>query len=389
MKGVLKLISISGLEYLKSFAEVEAEIIPGGILYLYIEGDTIKWRKASSSFKLDIFNVDEVIKTNSIAARAMREKKILSEKIPRSLYGSRFTTVAIPLIDEEKKVVGAFSILIPRLHPVIKSFRDFAPIIAEMFPEGATLFVTDLQKIIDKQSSKKFDIPELKIDDSFLEDSMASEVIKTKAHCMEEIDSSKFGVNVLEACYPLFDEENENEVVGNISIITPKEVAVSLRNMSNNLENNLQGIVSAIQQLADSATDIHTNEQELNTEIQDIITLSEEINEISAFIKKIADETKMLGLNAAIEAARAGEAGKGFGVVAQEIRKLSEQSKSTVPKINQITENIKVKVNEVSQRSISSLASSQEQASATEEITASIEEISSATEELNNIAKSL
>jgi methyl-accepting chemotaxis protein len=41
----------------------------------------------------------------------------------------------------------------------------------------------------------------------------------------------------------------------------------------------------------------------------------------------------MLGLNAAIEAARVGEAGKGFGVVADEIRKLPAESKSTVPKI--------------------------------------------------------
>lgn len=77
--------------------------------------------------------------------------------------------------------------------------------------------------------------------------------------------------------------------------------------------------------MAASASQIHANEQELNIEIKDVISLSEEINEISSFIKEIADETKMLGLNAAIEAARAGDAGRCFGVVAYEIRKLSEQ----------------------------------------------------------------
>lgn len=382
------MIFINGLDYLKAMAEVQAEILPGGVLFLFIEGDTIKWRKASSSFRLDIFNVDEVIKTNSIAARAMREKKILTENVPRSLYGSRFTTVSIPLVNEDE-VVGAFSIIIPRFHPVAKSFRDFAPIIAEMFPEGATLIVTDLQKILDKQASKKFDIPSVKIGDVLSEDSIAGRVIRSRQNIIEEIDSSKFGVNVLEACYPLFDEDNQNEIVATLSIITPKEVAVNLRDMSSNLENNLTGIASAIQQLAASASEIHTNEQELNSEIKDIINLSEEINAISSFIKKIADETKMLGLNAAIEAARAGEAGKGFGVVAEEIRKLSEQSKSTVPKINKLTENINLKVNEVSAKSLSSLASSQEQASATEEITASIEEITATTGELNKIAQNL
>ncbi len=123
--------------------------------------------------------------------------------------------------------------------------------------------------------------------------------------------------------------------------------------------------------------------------IKEVTGLSEEINEVSAFIKEIADETKMLGLNAAIEAARADDAGRGFGVVAEEIRKLSDQSKSTVPKIKKLTNIIMAKVDEVSDKSRNSLHSSQEQAAATEEITASIEEIAAMTEELNKIAKAI
>lgn len=383
------MFSIDGLEYLKLFSEAQAEIIPGGVLFLYIEKDIIKWRKASSKFDLDIFNIEEQIKSDSIAAKAMAQKTILKENIPRSLYGSRFYTVAIPLSNEKDEAVGAFSMLIPKLHPVVKSFKDFAPIISEMFPEGAAMFVTDLQRILYKQASAKFDVEDLKKGDILAENSIAKNVIKTEKEIIEELDSSVFGIDVLEACYPLFDEDNTDEIVATITIITPKEVAASLRDMSDNLENNLTGIASAIEELAASASQIHVNEQELNSEIKEIITLSEEINEISAFIKEIADETKMLGLNAAIEAARAGEAGKGFGVVAEEIRNLSQQSKSTVPKINSITEHIKTKVMSVSEKSMNSLASSQEQASATEEITASIEEITASTEELNNIAKKL
>ena len=55
-----------------------------------------------------------------------------------------------------------------------------------------------------------------------------------------------------------------------------------------------------------------------------------QINEVMDLIKEIADETRLLGLNAAIEAARAGEAGVGFGVVAQEIRNLSNDSTNLV-----------------------------------------------------------
>jgi len=143
------------------------------------------------------------------------------------------------------------------------------------------------------------------------------------------------------------------------------------------------------QELTSSASEIHTNEQSLNDSITEIIGITEQINDVSAFIKEIADETKMLGLNAAIEAARAGDAGRGFGVVAEEIRKLSDQSKSTVPKITELTNNIKIKVEEASRKSLISLSATQEQAAATEEITASLEEIFAMSEELAKIAQQL
>ncbi|AVQ46498.1 methyl-accepting chemotaxis protein [Clostridium botulinum] len=383
------MILVNELESLKVLAEVQANTVPGGIIFGIMEGDTIVWVKSSDSLNIKLLSVGNKLGSDSTTLVAMRERRVLSQNIDRSAYGIRLTITSIPIVDEEDNVVGAFAMAVPKLHPIGKSFGSFAPMLGEMFPEGAFLFTTDLNKIVDIQSSEKFDVPTIQSGDKLKEDFIASKVIKTGKPQLEQVKTLEYGVPVTLSGYPLFDEENGNKVVGSFCIIMPQEVADKLRTMSNNLEDNLSEISATIEQLAASASQIHTNEQDLNQEIDKIITVSEEINEISSFIKAIADETKMLGLNAAIEAARAGEAGKGFGVVAQEIRRLSEQSKSTVPRIKELTDNIKIKVEDVSKKSQSSLVSSQEQAAASQQITAGIEEITSMSEELNTIAQKL
>jgi methyl-accepting chemotaxis protein len=60
------------------------------------------------------------------------------------------------------------------------------------------------------------------------------------------------------------------------------------------------------------------------------------ISEIMTSINEIADQTQLLSLNASIEAARVGELGKGFGVVAQEIRKLAENSTSSAENVKKL-----------------------------------------------------
>lgn len=383
------MINIKYSEILKIIAQLEVDIISTGIMFLFIENRTIKWKVASKKFDMDIFKEGSNVSESAIAVRAMREGKVLTEKVPREKYGQRLLTVAIPLVDDSNKAVGAFSIVLPRLHPVAAGFNNFAPIIAELFPEGAFLYISDLNKIMLIQASQKFTLPNIHVGYELKETDMAYQTVHSGKPQSREIGAERYGVPVYIANYPLYDEDDHNNIVATLGVVVPKTSSGKLRTMSENLSNSLTSISQTIEHLASTATKIHENEQSLYTNIHAVSEILNKINEVTEFISSVANQSNMLGLNAAIEASRAGEMGKGFSVVANEVRKLASQSKETVPKIKELTDDIKNKVQDIDAKSKHSLSASEDQAAATEEISASIQELSAVTHELFNLSKDL
>lgn len=95
-----------------------------------------------------------------------------------------------------------------------------------------------------------------------------------------------------------------------------------------------------VERTVSQMSNIDVSVKEADAVIHGLATKSEEIQTILQTINQISDQTNLLALNAAIEAARAGESGKGFSVVAEEVRKLAEQSSAS-------SKNIEVLIKEI------------------------------------------
>ncbi len=103
----------------------------------------------------------------------------------------------------------------------------------------------------------------------------------------------------------------------------------------------LSGIILTLSGKTDASARVL---QEALDSMRDIQTASDKIQSVTEVVNEIAFQTNLLALNAAIEAARAGEYGKGFGVVAEEVRALSQKSGEAASEIKSLINNTGRKV---------------------------------------------
>ena len=343
----------------------------------------------SRNINIPGIKVGEKLTSGGIVEKCITTRQAQNGTVDREVYGIRLHVWAAPLFegDDSDVVIGTYGVFVPKLHVVAKAFDIFAPIVAESQPEGAWVGITDLKKIAFRYGSPKFDIPEVKQGNELKEGDVGWRTLKENKKVVMDVTTKKYG-NLRMMGIPLYDEET-NELVGTFGITVPRNLAKDLQELAAKLNANTEEMASVMQEIAASAGDINITEGKLASQIKEVQQNIEQINEILDFIKNVADQTKMLGLNAAIEAARAGEHGRGFGVVAEEIRKLSDQSKQTADQIRKITQLINENIVQAVNASEGTVKQSQEQAAATEQVTASVMEMAQLAERLTEMAGNL
>lgn len=199
-------------------------------------------------------------------------------------------------------------------------------------------------------------------------------------------ERSSYGIPYAALALPIKDG---SKVIGCITTSVPIEKQEKLTSVADHVAAASQELTAGMDDLQGKLQTVAKASSDLDKLSLELAGTSKKTDDIVAFIRNVANQTNLLGLNAAIEAARVGEMGRGFGVVAEEVRKLATASADSVHQITQALQQIRNSIDLVARKSSDIDTTINQEVAAIKEMAQASQDLAGMAAELNQVAASL
>ena len=318
---------------------------------------------------ITILTIAAVVLLGAVITIAMRPLSVVKNAINDIATGNADLTQRIEhkSKDEIGEVVGGFNTFSEKLQGIIRDIKNSKETLTSVGSAMSSNVVETSTSISEVYTN---------IEDIKNEIEAQSESVTLTATAVTEISSN------IESLEKMIETQSNGvaqastaveQMIGNISSVNN-----SVEQMAGAFETLLQYTTSGVEK-----------QQVVSNKIKEIEGQSEALQGANLVIAKIASQTNLLAMNAAIEAAHAGDSGRGFSVVADEIKKLSDNSARESNKISEQLTQIVTSVSEVvtaSTESYAALKKVSELINSTDEI---VKQIRYAMEEQNSGSKQI
>lgn len=219
---------------------------------------------------------------------------------------------------------------------ILDAFVKVAPFLNRLLHDDTLVSVYDKEKLLIHAPANGFSL-DVKAGDPLMKDEsdIMYVTIRDDVDCAAVLPAEVLGVPIVSRTIPLHDEKGE--VIGAVGTGMSTEQYHQLFEIASNLSSEIKEATEMINEMTNTINDLAMNIQKVSEQSALANKSLTNIDSIASIVGKIADQTNLLGLNAAIEAARAGQSGRGFTIVADEVRKLAVTSKEHAGEINQTT----------------------------------------------------
>lgn len=274
-------------------------------------------------------------------------------------------------------------------HTLLDCFNNVAEYFNQLTASDVAVAIVDAktQEIASYIPGETLD-HKLKPGDHCPDKTVVMEAVRSRKTVSKQAGQETFGFSYLGIGMPIIDKSS-GEVLGGISVNQSLENHDQLLAMSDNLQEAIQDASGVTEKLAGEAQELSAIGEMLTKHSNELNKNVRETDDMLKVIQKITDQTNLLGLNASIEASRVGEMGKGFGVVAEEIRKLAENSSESLQRIESILGTLRDATGSINQEvgNISKIAA--EQADASQKVADTVQKLDEMAQELVTFARKM